>query len=103
MDIPTEQIAYKKKVGKLDGNPVIELATTGGLHLVVTARGGKVETLGTGPHRAVARHIAKKRQPEIQWTELAKADHVEEVYMTPVLPKYEALTLEMRKLEGSEG
>jgi len=89
-------------VGSLDGDKVIELATKGGLHLIVTAHLGKVETLGAGPHRAVARHIAKKMKPDICWTDLNKSDYIEEAHYEFVLPKYEALTAAFRKLEGSE-
>lgn len=101
-NISSEQISYRKKVGTLDGNSVIELATKGGLHLIVMAKLGKVETIGTGPHRAVARHIALKRHPGIKWSDLNKSDYVDVVHFSPVLPKYEALTLAFRKAEGSE-
>lgn len=100
MDITPDQIAYKKRVGKIGSAPVIELATTGGLHLIVAARGGKGEVLGTGPHRAVARFIAKKREDKIEWTELEKADPVDEACFAFVLPKYEALTDEIRARYG---
>lgn len=100
MQIEERHIAFKKKVGKIGDSPVFELATTGGLHLIVGTRGGKFETLGTGPHRAVARHIARKHAPEIQWSELSKADHVEEAHFAHLLPRYEELTDQMRKLQG---
>lgn len=100
--ISTDQIAYKKKIGTLNGDAVIELATKGGFHMVVTAHNGRVETLGCGPHRAVARHIAKKKEPSIQFSELSKADHVDEAHYQFILPKYEAITAAFRKAEGSE-
>jgi hypothetical protein len=92
MNITPELIAYKRRVGKIGDCPVIELATTGGLHLIVAARGGKSEVLGTGPHRAVARFIAKKREDKITWTDLQKSDHVPVEMFADQLPKYEALT-----------
>jgi hypothetical protein len=93
MQISADHIAYKKKIGTVGKQPVIELATTGGLHLVVVAKAdGEVETLGAGPHRAVARHIAKKRKPEMKITELSKGDHVPEEAFRHLLPEYEQLT-----------
>jgi hypothetical protein len=90
MDITPEHIAYKKRVGRIGHSPVIELATTGGLHLIVAARGGKSEVLGAGPHRAVARFIAKKKEPDIMWTELSKSDWVPVEHFADILPEYEA-------------
>jgi hypothetical protein len=98
--IKANQLAYKKQVGKTKkGTPVWELATKGGLHLIVKAQDGNFETLGTGPHRAIARHIADQHEPEIAWTELSKSDHLDYVVIEPLLPKYEKLTAEMRLLE----
>ncbi len=96
MNVPEEQIVYKKKIGKLNGDPVIEVATKGGLHLVVSVHGNKVTSLGAGPHKAVARHIAKKKAPDIQFTELSKSDEIEEYLFEWCLPKYEALTDALR-------
>lgn len=98
--ITPDQISYRKKIGTLDGAPVIEVGLIGGFHMVVSPKGGKVKTLGTGPHRCVARHIAKKRNPEIEFTDLAKADFVELAHFAEVLPKYEAMTDDFNKLEG---
>lgn len=101
MDITSDQIASKKRVGRIGDMPVIELATTGGLHLIVVARGGKGEVLGTGPHRAVARFIAKKRESKIEWTELEKSDYVPvECFSADILPRYEALTDSIRSRQG---
>lgn len=100
MNLTAEHIASKKKIGQLNGKPVIELVTTGGLHMVVTASGGGFETLGTGPHRAVARHIAMKRERDIMWTELSKSDHVDIEHFEWCLPRYEALTDRIRSEQG---
>lgn len=103
MNIPSEQIAYKKQIGKAGGDAVWEVGTKGGLHLVVANRGsGKVETLGVGPHRAVARHIAKKREPKLNLTELSKHEHVEDQFIQHLIPKYEQTTTDMRRLQGYE-
>lgn len=101
MEIRADEVEYKKKVGKLNGQPVIEVGLRGGLHLIFAAKGGKFETLGAGPHRAVARFIAKKKtEDKIDWTDLAKADWVEPEHFALLLPKYEALTDAFRARQG---
>jgi hypothetical protein len=100
-DIPTNQIAYKRRIGSLNGDPVIEVGLRGGLHIVLMVHGNKTETVGTGAHRCIARHIAKKHYPAIKFTDLAKADYVSVEHYLDLLPKYEALTLRFRELEGS--
>lgn len=75
MDIDKKQIKIKRQIGTMDGKPVIEVETIGGLFLVVMEKNGKIETLGVGPHRAVSRHIAKMRNPSFSISELAKSDN----------------------------
>lgn len=96
MQIEPNHIAYKKLVGKLNDKKIFELRTTGGLNMIVVADVGKSEVLGVGPHRAIARHIAKKKCQDIEWTELSKSDHLEPQYYEHLLPTYEALTEEFR-------
>lgn len=103
MDLSPQHIAYKKNVGTMDGNPVMELATTGGLHLIVgvNPKTGKFETLGAGPHRAIARHIAKKRaKSKIEWNELAKSEDFSPDTFQDLLPEYESLTDQIRARQG---
>jgi hypothetical protein len=92
VNVTEKHIASKKRIGTLDGKPVIEVVTSGGLYMVVYQKSGAVETLGTGPHRAVARYIAKRREPKLEITELSKSDHVEESAILSVVAKYEKLT-----------
>lgn len=104
MDITSDHIQSKKEIGLLKGKPVIELITTGGLHLVVAAKDGKFETLGTGPHRAISRYIAKKREPDIEYNEMAKSeDTVSVITFVHRLPEFFQLTSRIRELEGSDG
>jgi hypothetical protein len=101
MDIRPEEVEYKKKVGKVGQNPLIEVGLKGGLHLIFMAKNGKFETMGTGPHRAVARFIAgKKAEGKAEWTDLNKADHIEPAYFQHLLPKYESLTDAFRNAQG---
>jgi hypothetical protein len=99
--ISADQIAYRKKVGKLGDDQIFEIGLIGGLHLIAKAQpGGKSEILGAGPHRAVARHIAQKRNPDIRWTELSKSDHIEPEFFEFLLPAYEAMTDTLVRLQG---
>ncbi len=90
--IKETEISYRKAVGKVDGSDVMEMATRGGLHLIILNKGGSFETLGVGPHRAVARFIADQNKPGIKWIQLAKSDHVSRESILPLLPKYTSLT-----------
>lgn len=92
MNISENEVAYKRKVGLLKGCPVIEVGLKGGLHLIFARLNGKVETLGAGPHRAVARFIAKKRESEIEFTDLHKSDWVDPDHFGWLVPRYEAET-----------
>ena len=101
MNISENEVAYKKKVGKLDGHPVFEVGLKGGLHLVFASRNGKLETLGAGPHRAVARFVAKKKtEDKVEFTDLSKADWIEPEHFADILPQYEALTDAIRARQG---
>lgn len=100
MQLEAKQIEQKpKKVGTLRGAPVFHLRTKGGLHILVTKKGAGYETLATGPHKAVARHIANKHEPEIFWSEMSKSDHVEVYQFEHLLPRYEEITEFIRKSE----
>ncbi len=98
--IPATEIKYKKKVGTDAGDPVFEVATVGGLHLVLAARKKGAETLGVGSHRAVARYLAQKKAKGLQWSELSKSEHVEDRFIQHLLPKWEIVTDKQRELEG---
>lgn len=104
MNIDSKQLASKpRKVGLTkSGKPVMQFATKGGWHMIVAQKGegSNWETLGVGPHQAVARHIATKRNGDITWTELNKADHVDYAHFEILVPRYEAITNEFRKLHG---
>jgi hypothetical protein len=89
-------IKYKKQIGHVGSNPVHEILTTGGLYMNILGKGAGFEVIGTGPHRAIARHISENKQPNIVWDGLSKSDHVDlEDYMY-LLPKYVAITDALR-------
>jgi hypothetical protein len=101
--ISPDQIAYKKKVGRLGQSPVYEVGLIGGLHLILKAgKDGKTTPLGAGPHRAVARHIAKVRNPELELTELSKSDWVDPAHFRDIVPRYEYLTDELARLSAEK-
>lgn len=101
MDIRPEEVEHKEVVGRVGGDPVIEVALKGGLYLLFRKRGRSLETLGTGSHRAVARFIAKKKSEEpVEFTDLSKADWVSPEHFLDVLPYYEALTDAYRARQG---
>jgi len=91
MQIRPQEIDYKKDIGTLDGNPVIELGLKGGLHIVLTTNGPRIDYLGVGPHRAVARFMAKKRRPDIQISELSKSEDVSPEHFQHLMPQYESM------------
>lgn len=97
MDIDRKQIKYKKEIGHIGKDSVLEIGTIGGLYLIVRAKDGKVETLGVGPHRAVARHIAKKRNVDFEITELSKSEATDYNAFKHLLPEYESLTNKFNK------
>lgn len=98
MNVPQNQIVFKKKVGRSGSSDVTHIKTVGGLHLIT--KNGTV--LGSGPHRAVARKIASQFEPDIEWTELSKSDYVDPSVYASMLPEYEALTVAFRKAQGIE-
>ncbi len=91
MQIRPQEIDYKKKIGTLNGNNVMEIGLKGGYHIVCAVNGPKIDYLGVGPHRAVARYMAKKRKPDLQITELAKSEQVDPEHFAHQLPKFEAM------------
>lgn len=88
MEIQERHIKERKRIGTLKGEPVIEVLTRGGLWMVVCKKNEKPATLGTGPHRAVARYVAQKLNPDMLMTELSKSDHVDEASILSVFEQY---------------
>ncbi len=101
MKIAENQLQGKpQKIGELNGRPVMELATKGGLHLVVTMKkNGDTETLGTGSSRAMARYVAKKMNAELVVTALAKSEEASATALGNDAPAWYSLTRRIRILE----
>jgi len=100
VEIKPEHIETKKVIGRLGAKKVFQLTTLGGLNIVVVAKAEGFETLGLGSHAKIAQHIAKKKEPSIEFTELSKSEDIPVEYFQFCLPKYEALTDAMRKRQG---
>jgi hypothetical protein len=68
MKIPSDQIATKGIAGHTkDGNPVVYIATLGGLHAFFTKNtDGQVESIGAAAHKAIAKFLASKKA-DIVW------------------------------------
>ena len=95
--IPATEIKYKKKVGTDGGDAVYEVATVGGLHMILAARPKGAETLGVGSHRAVARFLAQKKAKSLLWSELSKSEDVDPKFFQHLLPHWEAITDKARE------
>lgn len=97
MDIEhTELVRPAKRIGRTDdGDLVYEAILKGGL-VVIEARssdGKKSRRLGAGPHRGLARFIAKKREGDkLQLTELSKSEVLGPEYWLHLVPEYETIT-----------
>lgn len=69
MKLTGPQIKSREIIGHLENRPVHMIESIGGLHLIVMMKNGNLETLGVGPHRAVAMFVAEKKEPDIVWSE----------------------------------
>lgn len=103
MKIEAKQLKGKpKKIGKHDGRDVFALTTKGGFNMIVAPKGQGFETLGTGSHPCIARHVADSKFKDITWTGLNKADYVPYEDYAAYLPKYIAITDLLRRLHGDD-
>lgn len=103
MNITQEQLAGShKKIGELEGMPVMENYTKGGLHFVFAVKkNGSTRILGTGSHKAIARHIAQVENPECTITELSKSEDLPK-WLVEKLAKEEAAIELTRALQQVE-
>ena len=98
MQIPEKQVEIKKQIGYLHNSPVWYVRTKGGLNLCLAWKNGKIETLGAGSHKAVAKFIARKHHPDIQFNDLEKGEDLDPRCFMDIIPKYELLTRELSQL-----
>lgn len=92
MDITPAHIKNKKTIGKLHGQPVEQITTTGGLVVVAARKNGKLKTLAVGPHPGVSRHIAEQAEPDLIFTDLQKSDTLDPATLATALPHWETIS-----------
>jgi len=90
------EISSRKQIGALNGAPVFELMTSGGYHIVVAIKKDKIDQLGVGPRRAVARFLARKANPELVINALAKSEQLDIADFEHVLPYWEEFLVQLR-------
>jgi hypothetical protein len=101
MNIEPKHIASKRRIGtRRSGEPVVEILLKGGLHLVTTIEKGKPKTIGAGPHRAVARWMAEKNDPDITIEELSKDEQVSLPGCLSVEAEYQAIVRNWNGMPG---
>lgn len=101
MNIPGNQVSYRKRIGTSGRRAIYGIGTIGGLHLVAAERAsGGLETLGAGSHPGIARHIAKKYAPDVEFDEMAKSERLAYADFADLVPGYEELTAQIRSAQG---
>jgi hypothetical protein len=75
INIEEKHVKLRKRVGTWHGSPVTLVTTHGGFNIVAVKDGDRMKTLGTGPHPGMAKLIARKLNPDLELTELSKADY----------------------------
>lgn len=99
MNFRSEEILSQELVGWHAGAPVYAIETKGGYNVIAALRNGKLDPLARAPHRAMARAIAKRQQPDVRWTQLEKsADTLDPT--SPLFRAYEAQSIALRRACG---
>jgi hypothetical protein len=94
-----EEITHQEQVGWFQGAPVFFAEGAGGYSCVYAIRNGRQEILGLGPHPGVSKGIARKTEPRIQWTQLAKSDEAVDP-KGRIFKRYELITARLRARQG---
>lgn len=89
-DVSPKEIRDIKKIGHLGSDQVYQINTKGGLTLILVKKDGEGEFIGAGSHQAMARYAAKKKRPDLVYTEMAKSE-VDPGAFSPYLPEFESL------------
>lgn len=92
MNILPQEVANRRIIGSLDGQDVYQIGLKGGLFILAKASKGQLEVIGSGPHRLVAQHVARKLHPRLIITELLKSEGVQEAHFIRQVPYYVELT-----------
>jgi hypothetical protein len=98
MIIPGDEVISRNIVGKLGDKVLWAISTIGGLNLVeARSSNGARSVIGAGSHRAVARMIAKRTNPDIEWTVLEKSSEIDPRDVEDILPFWQAVTLRVQE------
>lgn len=97
--LPASQERYRRLVGSLGSRPVYQIGGIGGIHVVAAGR----EILGMGTLGALARHVAKRAHPDIEFNDLEKSEAVDaRAFPAGMVAEWEANTAEARRMQGFE-
>lgn len=97
MKISLEQLKLKpKRIGHVKGVPVFECMTKGGFNLVILG-GGMGKVLGAGPHRGMARMLAKQRETDFIMDELSKSEEFDPKVFEHLLPTWSEVVDRLNK------
>lgn len=70
------------------------MSAIGGIHTVLV--GNDPSPVGAGNHAALARYVAKKALPGIEFDSLEKSDYVPYAAVADLMPEAESLTRQIR-------
>lgn len=97
---PNQLKGKPKKVGELDGLPVMEVETKGGLFLLMMKTShGKPKTLGAGSHPGVAAHIAERDFPGLKLTALSKSEALDPQILRAEVSRCLPITRRLQSME----
>jgi hypothetical protein len=90
MNIPPSEISSKEEVGKKGHSKVFMISTIGGLCLCAIAS-ATPQIASIAPHPAVAKFLAQKKFPDIEFY-LKKSEDIQINNFSDIVDKYEAVT-----------
>jgi hypothetical protein len=100
MEIPKEQIEYRRPVGKSEKKgELFHVKLRGGLHCIVDKIG---KIIGAASHRAVARFQAQREDPDICW-ELSKSEHYNYSDYEHLIPEADEILKKLQELQNVKG
>lgn len=93
-----------KKIGELEGKPVFNVLTKGGLTMVAhLADNGDINVLGVGSHQLIARAVATNEHPKINFTELSKSEsNLAPDVLKKYMPEFLELTHKFQTVVAAE-
>lgn len=99
MEVPKEQIEFRKAVGKSEKKgQLFHVKLRGGLHCITDARG---KVIGAASHRAVARFQASREDPDICW-ELSKSSHYDYEAFKHLIPESDEILARLQALQAKK-